>query len=53
MRVCPAQAGEALACQMPQDPINDRRVFNPGDDFDRAATFWASLDVYLKDLKPA
>jgi len=37
------QAGEILACRVPQDPINDRRIFNASDDLDRAATFRASL----------
>ena len=43
------QTGEVLACQVPQDPLNDWRIFNAGDYLDVAATFWASLDVDLED----
>jgi len=34
---------------VPQDTLNDRRIFNAGDYLDVAATFWASLDVDLED----
>ena len=36
-----------LSLQMGENLLNDRRVFDAGDHFHRAAAFTANLDVYI------
>ena len=42
------QAGKILAGEVSQYPLDDRRVFDGGDDLDRAPTFGTGLHIYLK-----